>query len=383
MKPFIKSEIETISSVIVEKPGVNHDKMHPDHIKEYLENGKQNPKYLLFDDLIDTNLAIKEHNEFTNVIKQISGFEGCIYLDDLINDINEQLPLHLLPSTQKGARWISSPPLPNLIFTRDIAITIGEKIISTWASKKVRNEENSLMKEILNTHELFSNTEIIHFNEIAPGISLEGGDVTVFNEDLIIIGLGERTSRDSIKALEPIIFNEGFNRIYAIELPKKRSMMHIDTVFTRISEEDVLYFSPLFDIQKPNIYNISSGKSIDNVKPTQINLIDLLNQDGYKTNGIKCGGDNQLNQYREQWTDGANAFCLKPGMAIGYKRNIHTIEELRKNNYKILSSSEFISSFDNIKKNEKIFITLNSTELCRGRGGPRCLTLPLSRGTNG
>ena len=81
----------------------------------------------------------------------------------------------------------------------------------------------------------------------------------------------------------------------------------------------------------PYIYNISSNQSIENVEPTQINLIELLNLDGYKTNGIKCGGDTELNQYREQWTDGANAFALKPGIAIGYNRNIHTIEELKKN----------------------------------------------------
>jgi len=370
MKILVNSEIESLSSVIVQKPGLFHDQMHPDHIKEYLGNGETNPEYLLFDDLIDTNLAVREHNEFTNVIKKITGNQGCIYLDDLINEIDSKF--------SKSNKL----PLPNLIFTRDIAITIGSKIISTWASKKVRNHENKLMQEILNQHKLFTNTEIIHFNDLAPNISLEGGDVTIYNSDLVIIGLGERTSKDSIKALEPIIFSEGFNRIYAVELPKKRSMMHIDTVFTRISEEDVLYFPPLFDIQKPNIYNIPKGNSIDNIKPIQEKLIDLLNEDGYKTNGIKCGGDEELNQYREQWTDGANAFCLKPGLAIGYERNIHTIEELKKHSYKILNTSEFISNFNSIG-NEKVFITLNSTELCRGRGGPRCLTLPILRGDHG
>jgi len=370
MQPFIKSEIDPLSLVIVQKPGLFHDQMHPDHIKEYLADGKPNPEYLLFDDLIDTNLAIKEHDDFTNVIKKVTGEDGCLYLNDLINDIG----YNLLDQTPI--------PLPNLIFTRDIAITIGKKIISTWASKKVRNSENKLTQKLLDQHEIFNNTEIIHFSEIGPNISLEGGDVTIFNKDLVIIGLGERTSKDSIKKLEPIIFGEGFNRIYAIELPKKRSMMHIDTVFTRISEEDVLYFSPLFDIQKPYIYNISSNQSIENVKATQTNIIELLNQDGYKTNGIKCGGNIELNQYREQWTDGANAFTLKPGVAIGYNRNIHTIEELKKNNYRIIPSSEFISDFNNIN-DEKIFITLNSSELCRGRGGPRCLTLPISRSYNG
>ena len=325
---------------------------------------------MLFDDLIDTDLSIREHDEFTNAIKKITGNEGCLYLDDLVSDLQSTL-------------LEDSPiPLPNLIFTRDLAITIGRKIVSTWASKDVRNYENQITQTLLNQHKIFKDVEIIHFNEIAPNISLEGGDVTIFNEDLVIIGLGERTSKESIKKLEPIIFGEGFNRIYAIELPKKRSMLHIDTVFTRISEQDVLYFSPLFDNQNPYIYNISSNQSIENVAPTQINLIELLNLDGYKTNGIKCGGDIELNQYREQWTDGANAFALKPGVAIGYNRNIHTIKELKQNNYNVMPVSQFISDFDELN-DEKIFITLNSSELCRGRGGPRCMTLPISRCYNG
>ena len=160
MNAFIKSEIEKISSVIVQKPGLYHDNMHPDHIKEYLGDGNPNSEYLLFDDLIDTSLAIEEHNTLTNVIKQITGESGCLYLEDLISNL------------QYDMLEISPIPLPNLIFTRDIAITIGEKIISTWASKEVRNFENKLMQKVLNEHDLFSNTEIIYFNEIAPQSSL-------------------------------------------------------------------------------------------------------------------------------------------------------------------------------------------------------------------
>ena len=193
MRPLVKSEIEPLSLVIVEKPGLFHDQMHPNHIKEYLANTNPNPEYLLFDDLIDTNLAIKEHNQFTNIIKKITGDEGCLYFNDLINSLEPEL----LKDTPI--------PLPNLIFTRDLAITIGQKIVSTWASKNVRNYENQITKKLLNQHEVFKDTEIIHFSEIAPNISLEGGDVTIFNEDLVIIGLGERTSEESIKKLEPII----------------------------------------------------------------------------------------------------------------------------------------------------------------------------------
>ena len=361
MNPYIKSETSPLSKVIVHRPGWSHDNMHPKHIQERLDNGASNPDYLLFDDLIDTQLAKKEHDEFTKVIKLFTGSENCI--DIVSNMSNYDL--------------LSDKILPNMIFTRDLGVVIGRKILIPWAAKKIRNPENEFAVTVFENH--FKNQEIIEFHNIAPNTSLEGGDVTIFNEDLVIIGISERTTIDGIKAIESLIFDEGFNRIYAIELPKTRSMMHIDTVLTKINDNEVIYFPQLFDLQKPNIYNITKGKSIDAIKPVNINLIELLNQDGYKTIGVKCGGENELNQYREQWTDGANAFCLQPGLAIGYSRNYHTIKELEKNNYQIVKAKEF--SLDKIKS--KVFITLDSSELCRGRGGPRCLTLPIRREING
>ena len=99
MQPLVKSEIESLSLVIVQKPGLFHDQMHPDHIKEYLANSEPNPEYLLFDDLIDTNLAIKEHDEFTKIIKKFTGNNGCLYFNDLINNLEskdvKKLPIPL------------------------------------------------------------------------------------------------------------------------------------------------------------------------------------------------------------------------------------------------------------------------------------------------
>ncbi len=364
MPVCIKSEISKISKVIVHKPGWSHDNMHPNHIQEYLGNSKENPNYLLFDDLIDTKLATIEHEKFTNIIKLFTGQDGCV---DLVHDIAFNLKLD---------GKIFKKILPNMIFTRDLGVVIGSKILIPWAAKQVRNTENEFAGLVFN--EYFKNHEVIEFHSLSPNTSLEGGDITIFNEDLVIIGISERTTKDAIAAIQEIIFDEGFNRIYAIELPKKRSMMHIDTVLTKINHDEIIYFPPLFDEHKPNIYNVSKGERISSIKPLNINLIDLLNSDGYKTRGIKCGGNLNLNQYREQWTDGANAFCLQPGIAIGYSRNYYTIEELKKNGYNIIKSDDFISNFkSNI--DGKIFITIDSSELCRGRGGPRCLTLPIHR----
>ena len=361
MNPCIRSETAPLSQVIVHRPGWSHDNMHPKHIQEYFDNGECNPDYLLFDDLIDTHLAKQEHDEFTKIIKLFTGSENC---KDFVSDMS-------------NGNLLSNKILPNMIFTRDLGIVIGEKILIPWAAKHIRNPENEFAATVFNDH--FTNKEIIEFHGIAPNTSLEGGDVTIYNEDLVIIGISERTTVEGIKAIESLVFDEGFNRIYAIELPKTRSMMHIDTVLTKINENEIIYFPQLFDVQMPNIYNITKGKSIDTTKPLNINLVELLNQDGYKTIGVKCGGNNELNQYREQWTDGANAFCLQPGVAIGYSRNYHTIKELEKNDYQIIKAKDF--SLDKIKS--KVFITFDSSELCRGRGGPRCLTLPIRRKING
>ena len=361
MNPCIRSETSPLSKVIVHRPGWSHDNMQPKHIQEHLDNGDSNPDYLLFDDLIDTQLAKNEHDEFTKVIKLFTGSENCI---DIVSDMS-------------NGDLLSNKILPNMIFTRDLGVVIGKKILVPWAAKKIRNPENEFAATVFKNY--FKNQEIIEFHNIDPNTSLEGGDVTIYNEDLVIIGISERTTVDGIKAIESLIFDEGFNRIYAIELPKTRSMMHIDTVLTKINEHEVIYFPQLFDIQLPNIYNITKGSSIDTIKPVNMNLIELLNQDGYDTIGIKCGGENELNQYREQWTDGANAFCLQPGLAIGYSRNYHTINELEKNDYQIVTAKDF--SLDKIKS--KVFITFDSSELCRGRGGPRCLTLPIRREYNG
>ena len=97
MKISITSEIEKISSVIVQRPGLDHDKMHPSHIQEYLNDGTENSEYLLFDDLVDTQLAIQEHDDFTSIIKLFTGTESCIYLDDLINELNFLLEKQVNP----------------------------------------------------------------------------------------------------------------------------------------------------------------------------------------------------------------------------------------------------------------------------------------------
>jgi arginine deiminase len=276
-------------------------------------------------------------------------------------------------------------PIPNLIFTRDIAAIIGKTILLTWGRRKVRNRENILAKYVFQYHEIFNNVKTYDFNEKHPNLTVEGGDILILNEKTICIGMSERTSHQTIDALLPLFFEEGFQNIYAIDLPKRRSTMHLDTIFNRINNSEAIVFPPLFLQNETNqdiltINYILPGQNLDSCKKTNQNFLQILKDCNIHLNPIKCGGDKKLNQEREQWTDGANYFTLSPGIILGYDCNFNTINELTNAGYECIEAKKFLNNNDPFNKHSKIMISIPSAELSRGRGGARCLTLPLSRG---
>ena len=362
---MINSEVNKLTSVITHQPGDEFNNVHPINIKEeiYDNNGKliQNPDFLLFDDLIYTEGAIAEHNQLTGVLESYSRGSN-IEFNDLLNEINQN-------EYDKAKH-----PMINLIFTRDLGVVIGNTILVTWGKKEVRNEENKLASKIFNIHPMFKKYDVLDFHQICPELSIEGGDISVLDDKNVCIGISERTSKKSIEIILPYIMDAGFDRIYGIELQKKRAMMHLDTVFTQLSKEDFLMYTPIFENNK-NVYvfdkNSPKGKLKNN------SFIDELKTIFNNVNIIKCGGNEPINQDREQWTDGANALAIDNGVIILYTRNTHTINELKEFGYSVASTSSVISNPNIITG--KTVITLDGPELCRGRGGARCLTLPLAR----
>ena len=373
MKPQIFSEIGPLEKVFVYSPGEEHDLVLPSDIQPFLNKGneiKENKNFLLFDDIIDLKLAKKQHEIFRDIIN--------FYKEGSCIDIRKDFL-----KISKNENILSKFPLINLMYPRDIAAIIGKQIYLTSSSSIVRKTESFLSEIFFNNHPDYKECEIIDFKKIGNDLSLEGGDIFVINKNIVLIGISERTSKEAIDLIIPYIFDQGFEYVIAIDLPKERAMMHLDTIFTQTSyNEGILFNHPNYNIDQLSTYFATNNSKSKKLIKHKFNFIDLLNDLEFRI--ILCGGHDKNFQLREQLTDGANSFVLEPGKIIMYNCNDKTIQELVKNNYKHITSKLFeqdILTFEKILRSDsKVVISIDGSELVKGRGGPRCMTLPIKRG---
>ena len=273
-------------------------------------------------------------------------------------------------------------PSPNLLFTRDLAAVCGDSILVSRAATHARLRESLMMETIIQYHPLF---ETVKPNavRISGHQSIEGGDVLIQSEKLVLIGMSERTSFTGLMKAADGLLNHGVETVLAVDIPKQRASMHLDTVFTFISATECVAFPPAILEQQDNVIALQRvGDKI--VAEQRSNLQSALKEfSGIDYNFIKCGGEDRTSQFREQWTDGANMFALAPGVAVGYERNTKTFNTLVDHGYSFMNQFEFIEEYENkdlpVNDETKIAISFQGRELCRGRGGARCMTMPISR----
>jgi len=410
----VNSEIGKIKGVIVHTPGAEVENMTP-----------ENAERALYSDILNLSVAIPEYNEFVGVLKtQTKVFEAVNLLqtvlknDSVRGNLLEKVCEHerrsqkrynlcnyikTLSAPQLAAKLIegvemqknnltsfldnerfSLSPLPNFFFTRDASFSIGDQVIISKMANNVRDREALIMETIFSHHPLVDTTAVnpvLDFDDSGRG-TIEGGDVLVTRDNVLIIGTGDRTSTQGIDSMiEYMKTKPGVKHILVQELPyKPESFIHLDMVFTFLDKDQCMIFEPL--ILNSSRY-LSIHITIDGDRVTKIreekNLLQALKKLGIDLEPVSCGGNNIYSQEREQWQSGANFFALEPGKVIGYERNIHTIENMNRHGYEIVKATDVVSGKVHLDDYKKVVVTIKGNELSRGGGGAHCMTMPIAR----
>lgn len=415
LKINIHSEIGRLNAVLLHRPGAEVENMTP-----------QNVQRALYSDILNLSIAQKEYKQLHGVLSKVSTVyevsdmlvkvlsknkprEELIrriceqekvmsYYDYLMSMESEELARVLIEGLPARINTLTSffsneyyalYPLYNFYFTRDAAVTMGNTALICSMANQVRVRESLIMNAIYKDSGAFD-CEVIDANMLRgadTSVIMEGGDILIAREDVLILGNGVRTTSQGIDFIADrmaLKYSSGNYNIIVQQLPSApESFIHLDMVFTLLDRDKCMVFSPL--ITQSNQYQtvqitISDGK-VKKIKQVR-GLLPALKSLGMDLRPILCGGRDEWNQEREQWHSGANFFAFAPGKVLTYARNIHTLEELHSNGYEILSAEDCIAGrYDDILNSSDMqcAVTINGSELPRGGGGARCMTMPLSR----
>jgi len=396
----VYSEIGKLKKVLLHRPGRELENLMP----EYLDR-------LLFDDIPYLKIAQQEHDAFADIFSE-NGVE-VVYLEDLVVEslINDEVKskfideyikeagikddreicilreyfmsfpdekdmvLKMMEGTRKsdikGCRgpglvdFLSNQypfiidPMPNLYFTRDPFAAIGSGVSIHKMLTETRNRETIFGKYIFEYNPLYKGTKL--FYDRTEDYSLEGGDILVLNKETLAVGISLRTNPNAIERFANSVLTEdsSFKKVLAVDIPKSRAFMHLDTVFTMVDyDKFTIHPNIKSDIVVYVIEKIDGKLKIAEERGSLEEVLEKeLNID--KVRLFKCGGDSVIDASREQWNDGSNTLCIAPGEVIVYSRNYVTNKILQE---------------EGIKTH-----IMPSSELSRGRGGPRCMSMPLLR----
>ena len=406
MPVHVTSEIGALRTVLVHSPG-----------NELLAVTPSTRADFLYDDIVDADLAKREHRRFVQVLER---FCEVLHVRDLLTDVLEDpevreliiretldvVPLEPLASDLRGlppeavvnlliegkeeepgplSRTLnessySLPPLPNLFFTRDSAMAINQNMMIGSMRFHARWTEELIMKALFTSHPKLGNKGIVYDGSVERRLNhtLEGGDVHPLREDVLLIGFSERSSPAGIDSLATILFEQTeVTNLIVVVMPQEATAIHLDMIFTHVDRELCVIYPPHFI--GPYRLPILQWQKGDSHMKQQPDVFAALKHCGLPMEPILCGGSKRIVQDREQWASGCNNTTLRPGVITSYARNETTLRELEKAGFKMISASDFLSSDTEIPANQRAAITFEGGELVRGGGGPHCMTCPITR----
>ena len=412
IKINVSSEIGRLDAVLLHPPGAEVENMTP-----------RNVQRALYSDILNLSIAREEYRQLQGVLSKVA---DVYIMDDLLakvldnpesrtgllqricvsEDATDYYGLLLdMPSRTLAKvlieglparidtltaflknEYYALYPLYNFYFTRDAAVTIGGSALVCRMANKVRMRESYIMDAICRSSGVFD-CKVVDANDFQPQhspIMMEGGDIIVAREDILLLGNGCRTSSQGIDFMIERFRREhdkGRYHVIVQQLPSEpESFIHLDMVFTFLDRDKCMIFEPLIlgDNQYQTVHiTISDGK-VSKITSAP-DILTVLRRLGMDLEPVVCGGPDEWDQEREQWHSGANCFAFAPGKVITYARNIHTLEELDRAGFNVVSADDVISGKVHVDGDGRYAVTVAGSELPRGGGGARCMTMPLSR----
>jgi len=275
--------------------------------------------------------------------------------------------------------------LHNFFFTRDSAVTIRDKVLVSRMANLVRGRETRIVESIFDYHPAFNARTVnpARLGAAGPDVTIEGGDVLVASPEILIIGIGARTTAKAVDFLIERIKDLGYRQHIIIQqLPlTPESFIHLDMVFTFLDTNCCMVYEPvIMDTHHFDTVHVEIDRGQVVSITEEDNLLSALGKLGMEMNAVFCGGPgDRWTQEREQWHSGANFFALAPGQVIGYGRNQHTTDELSRAGFEIISANDVIDGKVDLDETGRCVVTIDGSELARGGGGCRCMTMPLGR----